>query len=203
MSLGFVSVDEAAGLKSDSMPLRITVGISSLITPRLGTVLRVGYGNAFYSSGQSFSNVLFAGELRYAFGPTVRVAGGYSYDFTDSLIANFYTDHTIYGRLAAQFGGRVQLDGKLELKLRNYGGVPMMAQGTQFCGDAACPADRSDVIVVAGVNADYQVNRWLYIGAGYSLYSDSTDFFTRSPGSMDDPAEYVWHEVVVKGMARF
>jgi hypothetical protein len=202
-SLGFVTVDSQA-LKSSSMPLRITVGANTLITPRIGTVVRVGYANAFYDSGQSFSNIVFSGELRYAFGPTMRISGGYAYDFTDSLIANFYTDHTLYGRLVAQFGGKVSLNGRLEFKLRNYGGVPTMTvQGTDFCGDTACVRDRSDVIVGSNIGLDYQMNPWLYLGAAYTLYSDSTDFFTRSTGSMDDPAKYVWQEFMVKAAAKF
>src|SRR5262249_4499123 len=94
--------------KSSSMPFRVTLSASSLLTPVIGAIVMGGYGNGFYESGENVSTWLAMAELRYAIGPTLRTAIGYSHDFADALIGNFYVDHNIYARATAQFGSRRQ-----------------------------------------------------------------------------------------------
>lgn len=203
-SLGIVdSAGDSVGLKSDSMPLRVTVGTSTLITPTFGTVIKIGYGNGFYSAGPSFNSYLATVEGRVAIGPMLRVAFGYGHEFQDSLLGNYFVDHAIYGRASTQFGGRTQLRGKLELRLRDYDGVPAMVGDAMLCGNSACStSDRTDVIARLDLNGDYQINEWLFGGASYSLYSDTTDFWTASLGRTD-AAGFVWHEFLVRASAKF
>ncbi len=201
-NMGLVLTSSGA-IKSDSTPLRVWVGTSTLITPTFGTVLRVGYGNGFYNAGASFNSYLALAEGRIAIGPTVRFAFGYTHDFTDSIIANYYADHALYARFSSQIGGRTQLRARAELRFRDYAGVPMMAQGVRFCGNLACStSSRSDVIGKVDATLEYQLNAWLFIAGAYSFYSDTTDFYIMA-GGQNDSGGFVWHELLAKLTAKF
>ncbi len=205
VSFGVVLTDSFVK-HGDSTPLRITVGTSTLITPKFGTVLRIGYGNAFYSEGASYNSFLALAELRYALAPTFRLAAGYSRDFTDSLIGNYRSDDSLFARFAAQFGGRVQLGAKASVIFRTYDGLLEMG-AIEFCeGDpAVCgQTSRDDLIFSLGTDLDFQANEWLVVGASYYLISDTTDTLTRAAGTgMFDSVGFVWQEFMVKATAKF
>jgi hypothetical protein len=205
-SFGLVTSDSPVKPGGDSTPLRVLLGTSTLITPNFGTVLRAGYGNGFYN-GANYNSFLALAELRYAFGPTVRIAGGYSRDFADSLIGNFRVDDSFFLRFSAQLIGRVLVGGRLQAVLRGYDGLPTMGT-TVFCDTPNCPAEpsttRDDVLFLANAHVDYQLNQWLVVGALYQLYSDNTDATTFTMGaSRPDSLGYVWQEFMVKLAAEF
>jgi hypothetical protein len=208
-SLGFTDPDSAADptIKSDATIFRAMGGISTLVTSRFGVVLRGGYGGGYYTTGPSYSSYLAHAEGRFAIGPTIRTAFGYAHDFADSVIANFYADHTIYGRLTFQLIGRLTGSVKGEVRFRSYdysGTGPVMFAGTTFCGNAACTtSDRDDVIGRLDAGVDYQLNRWLFLGANYTFTNDTTDFYIMTPAGMVDQAEFTWHELALVATARF
>ena len=80
----------------NSMPLRVYAGFTGLITPRLSTQIKVGYGNGFYDAGDSFSSVLALVELGYQIGPTASAKLGYQRNFDDSPYSNYITFHKVY-----------------------------------------------------------------------------------------------------------
>jgi hypothetical protein len=188
--------------KSSSMPLRVVAGVNTLITPLIGLLAQAGYGNAFYSSGPSYSSWLATLEGRYAIGPTIRVAAGYSHDFADALIGNYYADHVFYARYGMQFLERWQLRARAELRLRSYEGIHDTATIT-YCGDLSCPKTRDDVLTSLSLALEYQINAWLFAGAHYSLQADSTSFFIRSSRGLVDRGSYVWNEIMGEVAARF
>ena len=201
-NVGLVS---GTSLKSDSMPMRFWAGTSTLITPTVGLVLRGGYGMGNYTAGETFASYLAQAEGRIAVGPVLRLAFGYSHDFTDTLIANFYTDHAVYGRMSTQVAGRLQLRARGELRFRDYSGIPMTAQGVVFCsgGAASCSSsDRTDIVARVDTTLDYQLNPWLVLGGAFTLLSDTTDFFIVA-GSQSDSAGFVWTEFLAKASAHF
>jgi hypothetical protein len=175
-----------------STPLRVTVGTSTLLTPAFGTVLRVGYGQGFYSGGDFVSYVALA-EGRLALGK-MRFAFGYSHDFADALIGNFHADHAFYVRYVTQVGGNLNVHAKGELRLRSYGGIPMTSGGgAQFCSNSGCTgSDRSDLLGRVEAGVDLQD----------TLVQDSTDFGTRT-GTTFDPAAFTWQEFAVKATANY
>lgn len=210
--VGYTAPDQASTLKSESaVPLRVSAGVLTLLTPSFGTVAKVGYGNSFNSDGPSFNSVTALIEGRLAIGPQLRTAFGYQRDFQDSIIANFYSEHTIYARLVAQLGNFAQLNVKGDLRFRTYeyaddmGPVVFMSPSggnVTFCSDEACTgSDRSDTLYGVSAGVDVPVKDWIVLGASYSLLADVTDFQTRTPTA--DPAEFVWQEVLVKATARY
>lgn len=196
--------NDTGALKSGSMPLRIRAGASTLLTPLMGIVLKVGYGNGFYDAGPSFGSYLAVVEARYALAPAARLAVGYSHDFEDSMFSNYYTDHAFFGRLSAQLGGLWQVSARGEVRYRTYDGIPNTLNGFTFCGNASCTTDtRTDLIARTDARADFTVNQWLLVGASYALMGDWTDFFSRAPTGEIDSGSYVWHELVGTASAKF
>jgi len=203
-SLGSVSPSNGI-LKSDSTPFRVTLTASSLLTPVIGAILMGGYGNGFYSSGENVSTWLATAELRYALGPTLRTAIGYSHDFADALIGNFYIDHTLYARATAQFGERWQARVKGEVRFRSYGGIhDTPSIGLVFCGDASCGKFRDDTLPRLEVGTDYALTPWLILGASYILQNDTTDFFVQSTNmAARDYGAFTWQEFDLRLVAKW
>jgi hypothetical protein len=152
-----------------------------LLTEKLGINLTAGYANAFYASGGSnlsgFGDVVLVGEILYNMSLTSKVGLGYRHDFQNSpFIGNFYNLDAIYAALREFVGGRVALGAYGRFENRQY-------QGAQSNGTTA--HDRIDQVVIAGLTADYLIQRVLYIGVGYTLTlarSNDTDPDTGGTG---------------------
>lgn len=199
-SLGIVQPQDE--WKSGSMPLRLMVGTSTLITPTFGTVIKLGYGNGFYDAGPSYNSYLAQVEARWALGPIARFAFGYAHDFADALIGNYYSDHRFYARFATQIAGRWQFRGKGEIALRDYDGITDVL-GADFCQDrTSCANERNDIIARVDTSLDYQINAWLYAGAQFLFESNTTASFVISNGDVDSNG-YVWSEFVIRAAAKF
>ena len=159
-------------LKSDSgrvasYPLKATAGLRGLLTEKLGLTLAAGYTNGFYDSGAApsgFGNVVLVGEILYNLSLTSKVGLGYRHDFQNSpFVGNFYNMDAVYAALRELIGGRVATALYARFENRGY-------QGAQF--------GRTDQVVIGGLTADYVIQRFFYIGVGYTLTlarSNNTD----------------------------
>jgi len=202
-SLGHVEATSGSVNKPSSTPFRVWAGISTLFTPVFALVARGGYGMGNYAAGEDIKTYIALVELRYAIGPAIKTAIGWSHDFADALIGNFYVDHTFYASVGMQLGARWQIRARGEVRLREYGNI-MDEIGLQFCGDASCGKFRKDVLPRFDANVDYQITPWLIAGVAYSYQGDSTDFFVRSPGTTAiDRGSYNWNEFLFKLAARW
>jgi hypothetical protein len=190
----FVQVAQGAVtyLKSDSTgvasyPLRATAGLRGLLTEKLGLTLAAGYGNGFYASGASpsgFGNVVLLGELLYNMSLTSKVGLGYHHDFVNSpFVGQFYNMDAVYAALREYIGGRVATAAYARFENRSYQGA----------------GGRTDQVVIGGLTADYVIQRFFYIGVGYTLTlartnkTDSTDpKTTTTPPGVD----YTKHLIV-------
>jgi hypothetical protein len=191
-----------ADYKSSSTPVRATLGISTLVTPAVGVLVNAGYGNGLYSSYENISTWLASVELRYAVGPTVRTALGYTHEFSDALIGNFQVDHSIFARATAQLTTRWQAHTRAEVRFRSYGGI-RNTNTLQFCGDPACSQTRSDIVPRVEVGTDVALQPWLMLGAQYLFQMDSTDFYVLLEGAGRDNGAFKWHEVDLTLTARW
>jgi hypothetical protein len=145
-----------------SYPFRAMAGLRGLLTEKLAFNLGAGYTNAFYASGGSnpsgFGNVILVGELLYNMSLTSKAGLGYRHDFQNSpFVGNFYNLDAVYGALREFIGGRVATAAYARFENRRY-------QGTQFATKG-----RTDQVVIAGITADYVIQRVFYIGIGYTL----------------------------------
>jgi hypothetical protein len=135
VALGGAASAEAAGEISpllNSTPVRSRIGINGLVTPRLSFLGLVGYGGSFYSPAtatdnvQQYDSVIGQAELKYYLtaqpgdGPAISltlssIALGYTRDFVNSYLADYYGSDRGYVKFSYFFAGRalVSLEGGL------------------------------------------------------------------------------------------
>lgn len=158
-SFGFFGGLGGDSTKTSSNPLRIAIGAASAITERTTLRGNIGFGKGFYSAGSDFTNVIGGLQFGYRYSPFGRITTAYSYNFQDSMQANFYRDHALIVRLDQQLG-RVVLDGGFGARLRAYRGDPMTAH---------------DAFIVDGfLRGHYVFRDWLAAVAAVNIYSDNT-----------------------------
>jgi hypothetical protein len=176
--------------KTSSYPLHAAVGLRGLITPKLTATASLGYMNAFTSSGESTGGFWGSSylDLQAIMLPTLmnRITVGYHQDFQNSVISSFYYDYSVYASLVQQLGGRLAVDISARLSHRQY-------EGLLF--DPMNPNGRTDNAITAGATVDYFVRNWAYVGAGYSLVADLSDY--RLPVT-NTPVDYVKHQVFAR-----
>lgn len=131
--LHYTDNDRAVNLLHDSDPVRVRVGLNGLITPRFSVLGMVGYGASFFHGGgspvvQQYDSVIGQAEAKFFLTAnpgapeesnvslTVSsLAIGYTRDFQNSYLGDFYGSDRGYAKLAYMFAGRalVSLEGGL------------------------------------------------------------------------------------------
>jgi hypothetical protein len=87
----------------------------------------------------------------------------------------------VYGALRELIGGRVATAAYGRFENRRYQGAQLVAQG------------RTDQVVIAGITADYVIQRFFYVGVGYTLTLARTN---NSDAAAGDGVDYTKHVVV-------
>lgn len=148
-------------LNSESKPLRVSAGLSGLITPRLSLLLKAGFGHGFYDTGKSFKSIITWAELGYQIGPTARARIGFSRNFTDSPFANYYVDTTVYAGYDHLIMSRLVLRLQASYVYRTYEG---------FNALTGLGINDLDMNLATGtLGIDYKIRDWVYVGLGYDL----------------------------------
>ena len=158
--------------KVASYPLHATIGLRGLLTEKTSAVLSVGYANAFYSEGESTSGFwgsTFA-ELAFTLRPTQlsRFVVGARHDFLNAVISNFAYEDAVYVSWVQQLAGRLALDLSGRYAHLSYQGN--LVDPTQ--------PGRVDNFFQAGATLDYFMRNWVYVGVGYSLLDNRSNYPT-------------------------
>ncbi len=185
LSFGVFGPLGSSSLKTSSYPLRGIVGINTAITVDTALNMDIGYANGFYSSGESFSNLVFNSKFAWRYLPTGQLFAGYSYDFTDSVQANYFRDHAFIVGDQHQFGKITSLI-TLDARLRGYRSVLPTIMG---------PPDRDDLLFDLGVSPRYYFRDWFAATLDYDLLVDSTDYRYTVSGATVNPS-YVRHQIM-------
>lgn len=144
---------------NDSYPLRIYLGLVGLITPKLSTTLKVGYGNAFYSDFESYNMVLAQAQLVYRITRLARATVGYEHNFTDSMFANYFVDEQAYVSYNHLIFSRWLLSFRLDYRYRTYEGIPPDLNLPEF----------THHLITLSADLGYKIQDWLWAGLGYDL----------------------------------
>ena len=190
----FVNPNSSAKEKGD--PMTIVLGASTLFSAKTHAAARVGYGNGFYTKS-NYSNVVAGVDLSYLPTPLSKVTLSYDHTFADSLFSNFYVDDVARVRIDTTFSGRYLVRGKVEYRHRTYEGLPTPAAGTTYNSTV-----RNDNIFNAELGADYQLNERYYLGAGYLVTVEQTNFRFVAGSTQADPS-FTRHEFFGKFTAAF
>lgn len=151
--------------KVASFPLRLQLGVASLITQNTSVRAHAGFGKGFYTAGPDFTMALFGGEFGWRYSPVGRITFAYEYDFRDSINANFYRDHALVAKVDHQID-RFLIDLGVQARLRGYRGV--------FA--SVGPPDRDDLILSARAKGHYLTRDWLAFNAMLDIAVDSTGY---------------------------
>lgn len=187
VSMGYVTALDSTSMKVNSYPLVAQAGLLTLLSVKTTLGVEAGYANGFYERGPSFSGPLFGANVGYRYSELGRVIVGYNYTFSDSINANYYTDHVLYASLFHKFDPFV-LALQPELHLRQYDGVSLAVPGISG------PDTRNDVIFATVAGLRYVYRGWLAATLDYRFTTVQTDYrYTPTAGMVTDPS-FVRHE---------
>jgi hypothetical protein len=179
--------------KASSYPLRIYVGLRGLITQKVTAMVALGYVDAFYASGTSNSGILGSTyvDAQVSFAPSMlnRLTLGFHQDVVNSVISNFYYETAVYGSYVQQIAGRVALDLSGRLSHRIY--EDLLFDPTH---------SRTDNTITAGATLDYFIRNWAYVGVGYSLLANLSDYHLPPgpAGGAGESVEYTKNQVFAR-----
>ncbi len=186
-----------APYKTGSNPLRAVVGMSTLLTLNTSLKAHIGYAQASYGVGEGYLAPVGGIEFGYRWSDSGRIVALYDYDHFDSFNANFYSDHTVAIRAVQQIGSGA-LDIGPEVRLRQFGGIPM----------ALGAPERTDFVAGARARFQYVFSEKYILSAEYLLAIVQTDYrsnvFTNTgaPMGTDNPS-FVQNQVMVGFRAAF
>jgi len=131
--INYPNADRAVNFLNDSTPLRTRFGLTGLVTDRLGALVAAGYGATFFKdrgvAAPQYDSINAQAELTWylSSNPGASEPGqvtlllstisiGYTRDFQNSLLSNFYTSNKGYAALNYFFGPKfvMQLAGSFQ-----------------------------------------------------------------------------------------
>lgn len=203
----------------NSYPLRVEAGLQGLITNKLTLNVFAGYGNGFYDHPKATTVTTAPGGTMTATAPYVNpnevVAGaaltwqptilstgtlGYDHDFQNSLLGAYYDMDRVYlswTQLIWRFTAFVNFTYAND----RYKGINIAEQSTTA-------TSRTDNYFTLNLRADYPLQRWLFVSAGYDLQADvtngkltETDPATMLPGVV--PVNYLRNVVYLRLTLRY
>ena len=134
-----------------ALVLKSTVGLAGLVSPKIATVLKLGWGQDFQNTG--LHTIVALAELSYLMSETSNVKLGYLRSAEPVPRYGTYLDDR--GYLEARFF----LDGRLTLH-----GLAAFDYLSFYSGSG-----RSDTAVTVDLGPEYQFTKWLIGAAGYVL----------------------------------
>jgi hypothetical protein len=149
----------------------VSVGLQGEITSKLSSSFRVGYTREepVHGNQTSFSGLFFGGD--YVYRPTERITLTLS-TLRGRQESTFGTD-TFYVTNAGTFSAQYQILPKVTLTARVGGGLNDYS--TKQTADGKTDF-RHDTFILAGAQADYEIQQWLRVGLEYLRISRDSNF---------------------------
>jgi hypothetical protein len=181
----------------EAIPVRLTAGISSLITTWFGVGAAIGYGGSFHRAAGvvSFNSVIANLEARFFLPKAARLTLGYDRDFFDSLLSAWYVDDRIFVAFDQPLIYRLtaHLDGGV--RFRHYEGL---TDPTAFGYNAYSAMARDDLVFDLHAELQVRATSWLGFAASYNLVGNQTDFFFVDSANRQINAGYIKHSVFLR-----
>ncbi len=136
--------------------LRVNGGLTGLVTTRLAVTLKGGWGTAFDSPGFPYSTWLANAEVQYVTQGPLGAKLGYLHDFR----ADPGSEYAVYALSRAYLEGRMLLAGRLTIRgTLDWDSLDYVINGVTSSIVSFAPA------------VDYEIMRWVSVGASYTLTS--------------------------------
>ena len=137
--LNYTQADRASTVLNNGSPTRARIGLTGLVTTRIGFLGMVGYGATFFDNPnavyvQQFDSVIGQAELKYYLSAAPgdvesatlsvsSIALGYNRDFQTSFLGNYYALDRGYLKFVYMFSGKVLLSAEGGLGAVRYPSV--------------------------------------------------------------------------------
>ncbi len=162
-----------ATVNPSSLLLKASVGLAGLISTKLATVLKIGWGQDLQNSGAH--TLIALAELNYLLSETSNVRIGYLRDVQLVPLYGTYRDDRGYVDARFFLHGRLTLHGSAAV------------DSLSFYSNSG----RKDTTVTVDVGPEYQFTRWFIGAAGYVVGSRSSNLTASS-------YNFTRHEVYVR-----
>lgn len=138
--LGFFSATTVGGSETNrASPLNISLGLQGQITPRLSTMLRVGYGDTFSWSGDFFSTiasenvrtVIVMTDFTYALMPGSSISIGFNRLVRPVILLDSYSSNAPYAKIQLSLMSRLMFGVYGSYEFREFGGAGAQTGSTQ------------------------------------------------------------------------
>lgn len=160
------TVDNVTLQNQDQMGIRATAGLMGLMTPRLSTTLKVGYGDSFADQGDNYRSVIGKFELTYDFNIQSHASFGYSRDFHPASLFGYYGEDKVYARLSYLFAGRLLLNIDTSFAYQLFG-KPLVADN-RITGN-------TDLVFELNASLEFMINRMLSAGVAERFMNRNSD----------------------------
>ncbi|MFU8802809.1 MAG: hypothetical protein ACNA8W_03270 [Bradymonadaceae bacterium] len=186
---------------ANSTPIRLTGGVSGLITNRISLRILGGYGWGLYEAGPTIEGPLAHVEATYLFGAQAlrnRFRLGYELNFSDSVVGNYYSFHRFYTNYEQGIlNNRLRFSLGADAQMRNYSRLEVRVIETDD-RVITLPADAADLLVGVQAGATYHISNAWSAGIQYGFGSNFTDDIITIDGpGRDAVRDYQRHHVMV------
>lgn len=104
-----------------SIPLSTRIGITGLISERIGFQVFGGYGSTYFTQGDNVETFVGNAEVRFITGPQMNVRVGVLRSIGGSLIGNYMVNNSLFVNVSHSFGGRFLLSGEAQAGYAQFG----------------------------------------------------------------------------------
>jgi hypothetical protein len=194
-SLGFVRYTNGNALLHDSDPVRARIGLNGLVSPSFALLAMAGWGSSFYQGGnaQQFDSALAQVELKWFITPNPSndpaaatlalssLAIGYTRDFFNSYLGDYYTRDRGYLNLTHFFAGRFLIVAE--------GGVAALEYPTLFFpGGGVRSAPFNDIRIDGTLFGEYRVadSFGINVTGRYTSELSNKKLLVDNAGNVDD-----------------
>lgn len=193
----------------DSKPLRVMMGLTGRLSPKLTINAGAGYGYTWYDSGADYKyGIIGHVDVAWQPLPKMKLTAGFKHGFKDSLWANYYMSDSAYLGYIQEFFGRLQLGVTFRWLMATYEGATLAvnAQSPHCAAGGFC--DRTDQIFLTQVLVRFHIYDWLWTGVGYTLLINNNPYYeihtdTSTGTQFRREAKFVKHRAYLQVTATF
>ena len=152
----------------NSYPLRVTAGVTGLITTKLSMNVWVGYGNGFYATGPNPNTGVGGLDLTWKPVSITEILIGYKHDFYNALLGSYYDLDAVYLSWG-QGIWRLRSVVRVTYQNNRFQGIGPVAALTDPNNPGAMATDRMDHYINVVAKLDYPFKDWLALGIAYDM----------------------------------
>jgi hypothetical protein len=202
------SANSELNLTANSRPWRLQAGLAGAITQTLSIRATGGWGMSLHDTKveeATFSGFLADVGLLFRPSAATILSLGYTRDFQDSFLGNFYSFHQGVFSLQQAFGASVTATAWMSAAYATFGALT--GKGAQLSLPVSLQRVRTDIQLRGGLRMAIDVSRAFGVGIGYTLRGIVSDFKITASGAQQgqvlDASAYTAHELFAGVSVRY